>query len=116
VEPRDRLPSHRTDAVVDGFTEFGVPSGGTDAKGYTVGGSLGARDNTWLSLNWASARLNSPVRRWPVTSIQSIEREVCDELRMPLSVGFSDHSRVSLVQLPRGVAAFEDDPPVADCA
>jgi len=41
-----------SDAVVDGFndSEFGL--GGTNMKGFTVGGQLALSRNVWVSLSW----------------------------------------------------------------
>jgi hypothetical protein len=43
------------DAVLDAFTDSDFRLGGTDAKGYILGGSYGIDRNTWLSLKWLSA-------------------------------------------------------------
>ncbi len=43
------------DAVVDAFTDSDFHLGGTDAKGWILGGSYGLANNTWLSLRWLSA-------------------------------------------------------------
>jgi hypothetical protein len=43
------------DAVVDAFTDSDFHLGGTDAKGFMVGGAYGIDRNTWLSLRWLSA-------------------------------------------------------------
>ena len=43
------------DAVLDAFTDSDFHLGGTDAKGYFIGGSYGLDKNTWLSLRWLSA-------------------------------------------------------------
>ncbi len=48
-----------SDAVIDGFTDsdFGMVGGvgGTNLKGYIVGGSLGLSPNVWLTARWMSA-------------------------------------------------------------
>lgn len=44
-----------SDAVVDAFTDSDFHLGGTNAKGYILGGSLGIARNTALSLRWLSA-------------------------------------------------------------
>lgn len=43
------------DAVLDAFTDSDFRLGGTDAKGYFIGGSYGLDKNTWISLRWLSA-------------------------------------------------------------
>lgn len=43
------------DAVLDAFTDSDFRLGGTDAKGYIIGGSYGIDKNTWLSMRWLSA-------------------------------------------------------------
>lgn len=42
------------DAVLDAFTDSDFHLGGTDAKGYFLGGSYGLDRNTWLSMKWMS--------------------------------------------------------------
>lgn len=43
------------DAVLDAFTDSDFRLGGTDAKGYYLGGSYGVDRNAWLSAKWMSA-------------------------------------------------------------
>lgn len=43
------------DAVLDAFTDSDFHLGGTDAKGYFIGGMYGIDKNTWLSARWMSA-------------------------------------------------------------
>jgi len=43
------------DAVLDAFTDSDFHLGGTDTKGYFIGGNYGLDKNTWLSLRWLSA-------------------------------------------------------------
>jgi polyhydroxyalkanoate synthesis regulator phasin len=43
------------DAVLDAFTDSDFHGGGTDAKGFFLGGDLGLSDNTWLRLRYLSA-------------------------------------------------------------
>lgn len=43
------------DAVIDAFTESDFRLGGTDSKGYILGGSYGLDKNVWLSAKWLSA-------------------------------------------------------------
>lgn len=44
-----------SDATVDAFTDSDFGLGGTNLKGYTIGGSLGLADNVWMSARWMSA-------------------------------------------------------------
>jgi hypothetical protein len=41
-----------SDAVMDAFADSDFHLGGTNAKGWTVGGDLGIGKNTWLSTRW----------------------------------------------------------------
>jgi hypothetical protein len=43
------------DAVLDAFTDSDFHLGGTDTKGYILGGSYGIDKNTWFTLRWLSA-------------------------------------------------------------
>lgn len=43
------------DAVLDAFTDSDFHLGGTDAKGWILGGSYGLGDQTWLTGRWLSA-------------------------------------------------------------
>jgi hypothetical protein len=43
------------DAVLDAFTDSDFHLGGTNAKGYFLGGSYGLDKNTWMSLRWLSS-------------------------------------------------------------
>lgn len=44
-----------SDAVPDAFTDSDFHLGGTNARGFIVGGSLGLARNTWLGVRWLSA-------------------------------------------------------------
>lgn len=44
-----------SDAVPDAFTDSDFHLGGTNARGFIVGGALGLARNTWLGLRWLSA-------------------------------------------------------------
>jgi hypothetical protein len=44
-----------SDAVVDGFCDSDFGGGGTNLKGFVVGGSLALSPNVWLTLRWLSA-------------------------------------------------------------
>lgn len=44
-----------SDATLDAFTDSDFGLGGTNLKGYTVGGSLGLAENVWASAKWMSA-------------------------------------------------------------
>ncbi len=43
------------DAVLDAFTDSDFHLGGTDGKGFVLGGDYGLADNTWLRLRWLSS-------------------------------------------------------------
>ena len=43
------------DAVLDALTDSDFHLGGTNAKGFIVGGSYGVDDNTWMTLRWLSS-------------------------------------------------------------
>lgn len=43
-----------SDAVVDAFTDSDFHLGGTNAKGWIIGGDLGVGRNVWLSTRWLS--------------------------------------------------------------
>lgn len=43
------------DAVLDAFTDSDFHLGGTDTKGYFIGGTYGLAKNAWLGLRWMSA-------------------------------------------------------------
>ncbi|MBH1972162.1 hypothetical protein FK216_13710 [Moraxellaceae bacterium AER2_44_116] len=44
-----------SDAVMDAFTDSDFHLGGTNTKGYYLGGSVGFSKNSWLSARWLSA-------------------------------------------------------------
>lgn len=46
-----------SDAVLDAFTNSDFGMGGTNNKGYILGGSYGIAKNTWLSARWLSSQL-----------------------------------------------------------
>jgi hypothetical protein len=43
------------DAVLDAFTDSDFNLGGTNAKGFVLGGSYGVEKNAWLTARWFSA-------------------------------------------------------------
>ena len=43
------------DAVLDSLTDSDFHLGGTNTKGFIIGGSYGVDNNTWLSLGWLSS-------------------------------------------------------------
>ncbi len=43
------------DAVLDAFTDSDFHLGGTDAKGWVVGGKYGLTENTWMRARWLSS-------------------------------------------------------------
>ncbi len=45
----------QADAVIDAFTDPDFHLGGTNAKGWIVGGDFGLGKNVWLSLKWTTA-------------------------------------------------------------
>ncbi len=45
----------QSDAVVDGFTDSDFHLGGTNAKGFILGGALGIAKNTSINVRWLSA-------------------------------------------------------------
>ncbi|WP_445489663.1 putative porin [Rhodopseudomonas sp. RCAM05734] len=44
-----------SDAIIDAFADSDFGLGGTNLKGYFIGGNLGLSDNVWASLRWMSA-------------------------------------------------------------
>lgn len=49
------------DAVLDAFTDSIFHQGGTDAKGWMIGGNLGLARNTWLMFRWFNTEsINGP--------------------------------------------------------
>ena len=46
-----------SDAVVDAFTNSDFGLGGTNSKGFILGGNYGVARNTWLSARWLSSDL-----------------------------------------------------------
>jgi len=46
-----------SDAVLDAFTNSDFGMGGTNSKGYILGGSYGIDKNTWLSARWMASQL-----------------------------------------------------------
>jgi Putative porin len=44
-----------SDATLDAFADSDFGLGGTNLKGYFVGGNLGLSNNVWTSLRWMSA-------------------------------------------------------------
>ena len=44
-----------SDAVIDGFVDSDFGNGGTNLKGFTLGGSLSLSARTWLTVRWLSA-------------------------------------------------------------
>ena len=45
-----------SDAVIDGFCDTDFGGGGTNLKGYTIGGSVALSPNIWVALKWLSAQ------------------------------------------------------------
>ena len=44
-----------SDAVIDGFCDSDFGGGGTNLKGFTIGGGLGLSSRVWLAARWMSA-------------------------------------------------------------
>lgn len=44
-----------SDAVMDAFTDSDFHLGGTNAKGWIIGGDLGVAKNTWIAARWLTA-------------------------------------------------------------
>jgi hypothetical protein len=44
-----------SDATVDAFVDSDFGLGGTNLKGYFIGGNLGLSENVWATLRWMSA-------------------------------------------------------------
>lgn len=44
-----------SDAVIDGFCDSDFGGGGTNLKGFTLGGGLGLSSRVWLAVRWMSA-------------------------------------------------------------
>jgi hypothetical protein len=44
-----------SDAVIDGFTESDFGGGGTNLKGWIIGGNVSVADNVWLTVRYMSA-------------------------------------------------------------
>lgn len=44
-----------SDAVIDGFCDSDFGGGGTNLKGFTLGGGLGLSSRVWVALRWMSA-------------------------------------------------------------
>ncbi|MBV8512065.1 MAG: putative porin, partial [Xanthobacteraceae bacterium] len=45
----------QSDATIDAFTDPDFGLGGTNLKGYFIGGNLGLSENVWMTLRWMSA-------------------------------------------------------------
>ena len=75
-----------SDAVLDGFTDSDLGLGGTNIKGFVLGGSYGLYRNTALGLRWYSAR-NIQSMTYDPTAITGQRYEV-DTLMMDMSVKF----------------------------
>ncbi len=48
------------DSVLDGFTDSDFYLGGTNAKGWVLGGSYGLDKNAWITARWFSAEEIAP--------------------------------------------------------
>ena len=75
-----------SDALVDGFTASDFGLGGTNLKGFVLGGSYGLYRNTALGVRWYSAR-NIQTMTYDPTAISGQRYEV-DTLMMDMNVRF----------------------------
>jgi hypothetical protein len=58
-----------SDAVLDAFTDSDFHGGGTNAKGWILGGDLGVYKNTWLAARWFSTtEIDGPP--WTIDTLQ----------------------------------------------
>ncbi|MBC7781723.1 MAG: putative porin [Proteobacteria bacterium] len=74
------------DAVVDAFTDSDFRLGGTNAKGFTLGGSYGFANNLWLTVRWLSANgIDAPI----VASLPNVPPKFgADVLQVDLNARF----------------------------
>ena len=50
------------DALLDAYTDSDFRLGGTNAKGFTIGGSYGVANNVWVTVRWLSANgIDEPI-------------------------------------------------------
>jgi hypothetical protein len=74
------------DAVLDAFTDSDFNLGGTNTKGYTIGGQLGLDRNVWLRLRWLSAdEIDNP---GSVANLQPTLRYSVDVLQFDINARF----------------------------
>ncbi len=45
-----------SDAVIDGFTDSDFGGGGTNLKGWTIGGNLAVANNVWVGIRYMSGQ------------------------------------------------------------
>jgi len=65
------------DAVLDGFTDTSWNLGGTNYKGWSVGGSYGIDRNAWMSARWISTRaLTYPGGPWAPFNVDVLQVEL----------------------------------------
>ncbi len=76
------------DSTVDAFTDQDFHLGGTDAKGYFIGGSFAFEKNTYLSLRWYSAKQIDGVELAGADSVLSGLPLSIDVLQVDLSAKF----------------------------
>jgi hypothetical protein len=61
------------DSVVDGYNDPDFHFGGTDAKGYLLGGLYGLAKNSYLRLRWLSANsIDGPPLQWDVLQLDLV--------------------------------------------
>ncbi|MBL8474997.1 MAG: putative porin [Methyloversatilis sp.] len=75
-----------SDAVLDGFTDSDFGAGGTNLKGFVLGGSYGVYRDTAVGLRWYSAK-NIQTMTYDPTAITAQRYEV-DTLMMDMNVRF----------------------------
>ncbi|MBY0579197.1 MAG: putative porin [Burkholderiales bacterium] len=61
-----------SDAVLDALTDSDFHLGGTNAKGYILGGAFGVDERTWLSLRW----LSTNQIKGPTLSIDTLQLDL----------------------------------------
>lgn len=74
------------DALLDAYTDSDFRLGGTNAKGFTVGGSYGVANNVWVTVRWLSANgIDAPI----VASLPNVPpRFGVDTLQIDLNARF----------------------------
>jgi len=76
------------DATVDAFTDQNFHLGGTDAKGYYLGGSFAFEKNSFISLRWFSAKQIDGVELAGADSVLSGLPLAIDVLQLDINAAF----------------------------